>query len=267
MSTRTESRAHRAHRIRLPSGGRARVYRVGGVVHKTHAPDTELDQLLTRLAVAADPALRTVFLSPISVYPTVADGRLVTSWPAARPVATDPALAPWAAAGRLLARLHRVPPDDVPAARKLPPAGGPARVARAVPAAGVVRKAWLTLPDWARHEAPQPARALVHGDWHLGQLVEHGRRSPEWRLIDIDDLGLGEPAWDLGRPAALFAVGLLHPRDWAEFLAAYRAGGGPAADEAIDLAARAYTIHAAAHDHDPLFIDACRRIAGEEEPK
>ena len=47
---------------------------------------------------------------------------------------------------------------------------------------------------------------LVHGDWHLGQLA---RVDAEWRLLDIDDVGLGDPAWDLGRPAGFWAAGLL----------------------------------------------------------
>lgn len=48
-----------------------------------------------------------------------------------------------------------------------------------------------------------------------------------WRLIDVDDLGLGVPAWDLARPAAWYAAGLLAPEDWLCFLDAYRAAGGP----------------------------------------
>jgi predicted trehalose synthase len=44
---------------------------------------------------------------------------------------------------------------------------------------------------------------LVHGDWHLGQL---GRRGEHWVLIDVDDLGVGDPAWDLARPAGFWAL-------------------------------------------------------------
>ncbi len=70
------------------------------------------------------------------------------------------------------------------------------------------------------------AETLVHGDWHLGQLARLPGRD-EWLLIDIDDLGTGCPASDLGRPAGFWAAGLLDDPAWSLFLAAYREGGGP----------------------------------------
>ncbi|WP_307841427.1 phosphotransferase [Streptomyces endocoffeicus] len=90
---------------------------------------------------------------------------------------------------------------------------------------------------------------LCHGDLHLGQLIRH--RASDWRLIDIDDLGLGDPAWDLARPAAWYAAGLLAAEDWERFLGAYRAAGGSAAGERdpwprLDVPARALTVQTAA---------------------
>ncbi|MGW5448466.1 phosphotransferase family protein [Streptomyces asiaticus] len=90
---------------------------------------------------------------------------------------------------------------------------------------------------------------LCHGDLHLGQLIRH--RATDWRLIDIDDLGLGDPAWDLARPAAWYAAGLLAAEDWERFLGAYRAAGGSAAGERdpwprLDVPARALTVQTAA---------------------
>ncbi|WP_349017644.1 phosphotransferase [Streptomyces sp. AgN23] len=95
----------------------------------------------------------------------------------------------------------------------------------------------------------QEADRLCHGDLHLGQLIR--RRATDWRLIDIDDLGLGDPAWDLARPAAWYAAGLLAPEDWDRFLGAYRAAGGPAAGQGdpwprLDVPARALTVQTAA---------------------
>ncbi len=109
---------------------------------------------------------------------------------------------------------------------RLPAAGGPARAARAVlrmpgdgPVEQLVRRAFDELPE------PEPVPALLtHGDWHLGQLVRRDRRL----LIDVDDLGVGDPAWDLARPAAWYAAGLLEPAVWDRFLGADQASGGPA---------------------------------------
>ncbi|NEA89699.1 phosphotransferase, partial [Streptomyces sp. SID14436] len=130
-----------------------------------------------------------------------------------------------------------------------------------------------------RGDAPAPGpAALCHGDFHLGQLVRlpHG----PWRLIDVDDVGLGAPAWDLARPAAWYACGLLGPGEWARFLDAYRAARGPAVPvagdpwPALDVPARALTVQTAARmivksaaDGRPLdeveqcVVDACARIA------
>ncbi|WKX74514.1 phosphotransferase [Streptomyces sp. XD-27] len=190
------------------------------------------------------------------------------------------------------------------------PAGGTA-------AADAVLRAWAGLPPWARAEAPAPAaraetprprgsgrppapgarveapgpvarcdgpapgsRAVCHGDLHLGQLVRHPAPDGPWVLIDIDDLGLGDPAWDLARPAAWYAAGLLAPGEWNRLLTAYRDAGGPAVGfgddpwPALDVPARALTVQSAAtalakaaaarvglDEAAEAMVDACARIA------
>jgi hypothetical protein len=264
----------------------ATVVRHAGTVAKAHAPGTEPADLAPRLATAA--RLPDVLLPPLAPTPALLHGRLVTFWPYGAPVdPDDPDAAPWEAAGALLARLHRAP---APVA--LPPMRGPVKAAQAVarlraagphPAVVPVLNAWRALPAWARAEAPMPdARTLCHGDLHLGQLVRHPAPDGPWRLIDVDDLGVGVPAWDLARPAAWYACGLLPPDEWTRFLTAYRAGSGPAVPgtgdpwPALDVPARALTVQTAARavtksvaqgrpldEVERCLIDACARMGCE----
>jgi aminoglycoside phosphotransferase (APT) family kinase protein len=253
-------------------------------VAKAHAPDTDPRELALRLSLAV--CRPDILLAPVEPAPAALHGRLATFWPYGSPVdPDDPDAAPWEAAGDLLARLHRTPVDSA----ALPPMRGPFKAARAVerlratgphPAADSVLRAWEALPAWARAEAPAPdTTTLCHGDLHLGQLVRHPVPDGRWLLIDVDDMGTGVPAWDLARPAAWYACGLLAPDEWDRFLAAYRAAGGPAVPQAgdpwpaLDVPARALTAQTAAQalvksaaagrpldEAEELFVAACGRM-------
>jgi aminoglycoside phosphotransferase (APT) family kinase protein len=176
-------------------------------------------------------------------------------------VAPDPDALPWAEAGRLLALLHREPTGGFAL-----PHGGPARLARALarlgqgPDADMIRRAAAGLTT--APAAGRPA-TLVHGDFHLGQLGQFDGVSV---LIDIDDLGVSDPAADLARPAGFWAAGLLPDGDWHEFLDGYRKAGGsavPAGDpwQVLEPLARVAVVAAAANAPDELLIAACERMA------
>lgn len=202
------------------------------VVVRKHPPDTVRSVLASQLEVGRRDPYRSVLASPLSAEPVAApDGRYLTLWPRLDTLWPDDP-APWAEAGALLARLHRLPVPDT-----LPEHGGRRLVVEAQALAGTLHPGGSTdvlrilagelLAAW-----PTPARVtLVYGDWHLGQLA----RIPGTGVLllgqpqasALDALGVGDPAWDLARPAALWSVGLLPDADWHALLNGYADAGGP----------------------------------------
>jgi hypothetical protein len=284
------------------------------VVVKVHAPGTDAQLLGARLRLAADPALRGCVLAPLRSDPVRLGGagpggrwgtiRWGTVWPRVDPLPLDVEAAPWAQAGALLARLHRLPLPDRPG--QTPVQGSVDRLRAALDrlaavvdtgrvdadlalAVEVVQDAARRLPAacWEPEGAPGRPRTIVHGDWHLGQLGRLPAGDPDgrgdgWRLIDVDDLGLGDPAWDLARPAGFWAAGLMPDADWGAFVHAYRNAGGPALPaapsdpwSAVDAAAQASVVLAAAgavrravvrrgplEEMDVRLLEVCERLPG-----
>jgi aminoglycoside phosphotransferase (APT) family kinase protein len=232
----------------------------GDTVYKLHRPWTDPRALATRLRIAAESGF---LLTPLDVVPERVGSRWRSRWPRVETVAPQPECVPWAEAGRLLARLHG---EAIPT--RVPPHGWPQRLRRMLRSTegATVRRAAAELrPEVWRAGSPDRPTTLVHGDWHLGQLGRPGVSEP-WLLIDVDDLGVGDPAWDLARPAGFWAAGLIPDDDWTTFVAAYRDAGGPALPDGdpwpvLDAFARAAVVQAAAHHpDDELLRAACARM-------
>lgn len=260
-----------------PSG--AELALAGDVVVKLHHPRTDAAALATRLAAVTLPSLAPLWVQPIERRPRRApDGRQATVWPRVDVLAESSGDHPWAEAGHLLAALHRAEPDGI-RTKALPAQGGPARVKRAVERVRALdhpaRPALVDLGGRLLADGTTESMrfTVVHGDWHLGQLA----RTPEGlRLLDVDDLGLGDPAWDLSRPAGFWAAGVLDDAAWETFLDAYREAGGPAVPAhgdpwpRLDLPARCAVFVAAVralsvqpvHSEHPAdaLLEACSRM-------
>jgi Phosphotransferase enzyme family len=238
----------------------AEIVVVGDVVYKLHRPGTDPRGLAIRLRIAAESAS---LLTPLGAVPEPVGTRLRTSWPRVETVVPQPECLPWAEAGRLLARLHC---EALP--KRVPPHGWPQRLRRTLRSTGEpdIRRVAAALPDavW-RTGSPNRPTTLVHGDWHLGQLGRQAATTP-WTLIDVDDLGAGDPAWDLARPAGFWAAGLIPDDHWYIFVGSYRDAGGPALPDGdpwpvLDPFARAAVVQAAAnHPDDELLRAACARM-------
>lgn len=240
----------------------AQVFAVGRIVLKVHWPGTAPGPLAARLRLAADPRLHDVLLGPVHPEPLPLADRWVTVWPLAEPLpdTLGPFDVPWEAVARLLAGLHAHP---VPDPAQLPGSGQVERVERTMddllgtcggpdgpsgpPQVPTVLAAW----ERVRDEGPGPVRAVTHGDWHFGQVVRPPGAADGWRLIDIDDLGWGDPTWDLGRAAAFHLLGVVPRGPWRVLVSAYRDAGGLALPDDdlwrhLERGARAHVVHAAA---------------------
>ncbi len=274
------------------------------LVVKVHQPRLDDGLLAARVGLAASTDLAPWVLAPlrpdpVALPPEVAlalggPWRRASLWPRVHVLDPDQAELPWATAGRLLAGLHR---SGVP--QGAPVNGSAERLDRALtrlagldgPDTAAVRAAGMAVAEDLAHESPGLG-ALVHGDWHLGQLgrlgavgqlgVEGQLGIEGWRLIDVDDLGTGPPALDLARPAGFWAAGLVPDAAWVAFLEAYRGAGGPGVPSAgdpwpaLDPYARAAVVVAAARvlaEQDPggsrggpadttgpALVAACRRM-------
>ena len=251
----------------------SQVFICAGVIVKLHGERTDRERLARRLHCIGGTDMDRLWIQPLVYAPiTAPNDRLATVWPRVTVLSTIDR-PPWTDVGSLLARLHRMPITDDP-----PRLGGHSRLARAIEylrSDGPADLGWLVeLGESLAGRLEHPAHTtLAHGDFHLGQLG-HTPLRRSWKLLDVDDFGIGDPAWDLARPAGFWAAGLLDDDAWFTFLHAYREAGGPAVPAdgdpwpSLDLAARAAVLVAAvqslrtpnSEDTAAPLLEACRRM-------
>ncbi len=251
----------------------SQVFICAGVIVKLHGERTDRERLARRLHCIGGTDMDRLWIQPLIYAPiTAPNDRLATVWPRVTVLSTIDR-PPWADIGSLLARLHRMPITDDP-----PRLGGHSRLARAIEylrSDGPADLGWLIeLGESLAGQLEHPAHTtLAHGDFHLGQLG-HTPLRRSWKLLDVDDFGIGDPAWDLARPAGFWAAGLLEDEAWFTFLNAYREAGGPAVPAegdpwpSLDLAARAAVLVAAvqalrtpnSEDTAAPLLEACSRM-------
>jgi hypothetical protein len=254
----------------------SQVYICAGVIVKIHGSSTNAERLARRLHCIGGPDIDRLWIQPLIYSPFDAPGgRIATIWPRVTVLATIDR-PPWSAIAAVLAKLHQMPIQDDP-----PRLGGHSRLERAITwvrTQGPDELRWLAeLGDSLTAQLVDPEQTtMAHGDFHLGQLG-HTPLRRSWKLLDVDDFGIGDPAWDLARPAGFWAAGLLEDEDWIEFLTAYREAGGPAVPESgdpwgrLDIPARAAVLIAAVqqvrsnHGEDTAgtLLEACRRMQAE----
>lgn len=251
----------------------SQVFICAGVIVKIHGQGTDRDRLARRLHCIGGTDMDRLWIQPLSYSPIAAPGdQLATVWPRVTVLSTIDR-PPWTEVGSLLARLHQMPVLDDP-----PRLGGHSRLARTIAhlRRGPADLGWLlAIGESLAEQLRQPVRTtLAHGDFHLGQLG-HTPLRRSWKLLDVDDFGVGDPAWDLGRPAGFWRAGLLDDESWNTFLGAYREAGGPAVPAegdpwpALQLAARAAVLVAAVQalrtpnstETAHLLLTACRNLA------
>ncbi len=272
----------------LQSGRSTLVLKRGQIVVKSHSSETEVSELNSRLRWISKTMFRKLFVQPIRYRVEPMGGSLLTVWPAGTMTAvTTPEEFDWEGSARLIAALHSILVAETFAETKVPDAGWLVRLARSRSRLlltnsriekRVVLAAFATLPPFASKAWRTNHPCFVHGDWHPGQVVDF-QGSPH--LIDIDDVGIGDPAWDLARPAAWRLAGLLSVEVWNRFMEPYRDARGPAFDSedpwaTLELPARAAAIQDAANallraerDERKLeyfeieLVNVCRRIVNQ----
>ncbi len=226
----------------LAKTSRSTVLQHDSVIAKCHfAADNMM--LSEKIRTIQEPDFQSIFLQPHrSSYHCQNDKFGISYWPEAERISPDKLTnAFWSEIGALLAKLHSTPIKNsnlrFPTELFSNFTQVNEKIANSFAYCSVnpkhkkhlkkINQAWISILTHKNfHKVVKDIRlrpkVWSHGDFHLGQIVfikSHGTTTA--RFIDFDTFCCSIPEWDLARPAALFAAGILPAHLWNSFIVSY----------------------------------------------
>jgi hypothetical protein len=226
----------------LSQTSRSTVLQHALLVAKCHFA-TNNKNLSKKIHTIQESDFQSIFLQPKpSTYHNLNEDVSISYWPEAERISPDKLTdGLWSEIGSLLAKLHSTPlmnsklrfpaevfpifsevNEKIADCFKQGTSGSKHRLHLET-----INHAWisiLTHKNFHKEVKDIRLRSKVwsHGDFHLGQIVFiHDRGKNAARFIDCDTLCHSIPEWDLARPAALFAAGILPAHLWQSFIESY----------------------------------------------
>ena len=220
---------------------RSTVFKHASEVAKCHI-NADIKRLSEKIAAIKGTDFRSIFLQPTRHFFSDQNENVsITYWPIAEKLSENHlSNGLWSEVGKLLAKLHSSPLDKTQkystelfsifsqVNEKIVECY---KQAKDSPVHGqhlaTIRRAWYRILTHRNFhvvlkDMRLKQRVWTHGDFHLGQIVfvkDNDRTNA--MFIDVDTMCVSIPEWDLARPAALFASGILPPDAWQCFIESY----------------------------------------------
>ncbi len=226
----------------LAKTSRSTVLQHDSIVAKCHFT-ADNESLAEKIRTIQESDFKSIFLQPNqSTYHCQNEKFGISYWPEAERISPDKLTKGlWSQIGSLLAKLHSIPIKDSKLRFRAELFSNFSQVnekiANCFNQCSVsskhrkhlekINQAWISILTHKNfHKVVKDIRlrpkVWSHGDFHLGQIVfvqEQGKDSV--RFIDFDTICHSIPEWDLARPAALFAAGVLPAHLWQSFIESY----------------------------------------------
>ena len=226
----------------LSKTSKSTVLRHESIVAKCHF-EVDKDNLYERIRTIQESEFQSIFLQPnLPTYHYQNEKVDISYWPEAERLSPNKLTKSiWSEIGILLAKLHSTPlkkielrfpselfkifsdiNEKLQRCNKQCAAGSKHRTQLKI-----IYQAWISILTHKNfHKVVKDIRlrpkVWSHGDFHLGQIVFiKDQENSSARFIDIDTICHSIPEWDLARPSALFAAGILPAPLWRSFIESY----------------------------------------------